>query len=174
MKDNSDPSENQWPGPDETSIRRKLLDNPGFGRHSLRMDFVAKLKTLMDARGWKQADLARASGVADSTVSHWLKRKIKGKPDLDTGLKLARAFGVPLDFLADDDADEPPGAMDPELAKIVDLAGSLTYPVAHARLLRLPDPEPTGRPWDAGVEVTKHRRPRGGGDVGEGRGNSAI
>lgn len=92
------------------------MDRLDLQSHSGRMDFVAKLKWLMQSRGWKQSHLARVSGVADSTVSHWLKGKIKGKPDLDTGLKLARAFGVTLDYLADDGMDQPePGLSDGEL-----------------------------------------------------------
>jgi transcriptional regulator with XRE-family HTH domain len=41
-------------------------------------------------------------------MSNWFKGK--HKPDLESAMKIARALGVPLDYLADDAQDEPPAS----------------------------------------------------------------
>ena len=56
-------------------------------------------------KGLNQQKLARLSGVSDSEISRILSGK-SANPGLDNALKLARAVGVSLDFLADDSIDE--------------------------------------------------------------------
>lgn len=57
-------------------------------------------------QGFNQQKLARLSGVSDSEVSRILGGK--SQPGLENALKLARAVGVSLDYLADDTIEKPP------------------------------------------------------------------
>jgi transcriptional regulator with XRE-family HTH domain len=68
--------------------------------------FAEKMVLLIGRTGLSQAQLAKASGVTQSAISD-MTRGIR-RPYLDQGLALARALGVPLDFLADDELAEPP------------------------------------------------------------------
>lgn len=74
------------------------------------MRFEEKLRKQMILRGFNQQKLARLSGVSDSEVSRILGGK--SQPGLENALRLARAVGVSLDYLTDDDleADAPPRA----------------------------------------------------------------
>jgi transcriptional regulator with XRE-family HTH domain len=65
--------------------------------------FEEKLRRQMLLRGFNQQKLARLSGVSDSEVSRILNGK--SQPGLENALKLARALGVSLDYLADDSLD---------------------------------------------------------------------
>ena len=56
-------------------------------------------------KGMNQQKLARASRVSDSEISRILSGK-SSNPGLENALKLARAVGVSLDYLADDSLDE--------------------------------------------------------------------
>ena len=58
-------------------------------------------------KGFNQQMLARASLVSDSEISRILSGK-SGNPGLENAFRLARAVGVSLDYLADDDLDENP------------------------------------------------------------------
>ena len=68
------------------------------------MRFEEKLRKQMMLKGFNQQRLAKASSVSDSEISRILKGK-SVNPGLDNALKLARAVGVSLDYLADDDSD---------------------------------------------------------------------
>lgn len=76
------------------------------------MKFHEKVVTLCAQKNWDQADLWRAVGkkVSRTTVSNWFNGV--SRPDMDTSLSIARAFSVPLDFLADDDQDDLPPSSD--------------------------------------------------------------
>lgn len=66
-----------------------------------------KLKHLRIRHGDMTAvALARVAGVSKQTMSLWLKGE--RRPSIDEGLRMARYFKVPLDWLADDTADYPP------------------------------------------------------------------
>jgi transcriptional regulator with XRE-family HTH domain len=58
------------------------------------------ISAAMRMRRMKQADLARESGVPESTLSHYI-RGTQDKPNAETLLKIARALRVPVGFLAD-------------------------------------------------------------------------
>ncbi len=64
------------------------------------MRFEEKLRKEMLLKGFNQQRLARASGVSDSEVSRILAGK--SQPGLENALKLSRAVGVSLDYLADE------------------------------------------------------------------------
>lgn len=70
------------------------------------MRYEEKLRREMILRGFNQQKLARLSGVSDSEVSRILSGK--SQPGLENALKLARAVGVSLDYLADDKLDNDP------------------------------------------------------------------
>jgi transcriptional regulator with XRE-family HTH domain len=71
------------------------------------MEFSEKLRRLAKAKGWNQRDVMRAVGdVSRTKVNNWFSGKFV--PDLRESLRLARAFGVSLDYLADDAVDAPP------------------------------------------------------------------
>lgn len=74
------------------------------------MRYEEKLRREMILRGFNQQKLARLSGVSDSEVSRILSGK--SQPGLENALKLARAVGVSLDYLADDQLDREPAPAD--------------------------------------------------------------
>lgn len=77
------------------------------------MTFSQKLSSLADERDWNQADFLRAlkrSGVRNvsvSTVSNWFNGKSRPE-DTSVSLAVSRLFGVPLEYLVDDEMNEPP------------------------------------------------------------------
>ncbi|MBX6313973.1 MAG: helix-turn-helix transcriptional regulator, partial [Isosphaeraceae bacterium] len=68
------------------------------------MKLEEKLRKAMILKGFNQQKLARASRVSDSEVSRILGGK--SQPGLENALRLARAVGVSLDYLADDAIEE--------------------------------------------------------------------
>lgn len=74
------------------------------------MELKTKLHMMMVRKGLNGQKLARISQVSDSEISRILQGK--SRPGLDNALRLAKAVGVSLDFLADDEIDvepAPPG-----------------------------------------------------------------
>ena len=71
------------------------------------MRFEEKLRKQMLLRGFNQQRLARESAVSDSEISRILSGK-SSNPGLENAFKLAKAVGLPLDFLADDAVEAPP------------------------------------------------------------------
>jgi transcriptional regulator with XRE-family HTH domain len=88
------------------------------------MRFEEKLRREMVLQGLNQQKLARLSGVSDSEVSRILGGK--SQPGLENALKLARAIGVSLDYLADDTQDKPAvpraGGSSPWAAEVLEVA----------------------------------------------------
>ena len=68
------------------------------------MRFEEKLRKQMFLKGYNQQKLARLSCVSDSEISRILSGK-SGNPGIENALKLARAVGLSLDFLADDEME---------------------------------------------------------------------
>lgn len=100
------------------------------------MRYEEKLRREMILKGFNQQRLARASGVSDSEVSRILAGK--SQPGLENALKLARAVGVSLDYLADDTRDAesrrvPPS--DPWTAEALELVRELGPRLAVQLLL---------------------------------------
>jgi transcriptional regulator with XRE-family HTH domain len=96
------------------------------------MELKTKLQTLMARKGLNGQRLARLSQVSDSEISRILQGK--SRPGLDNALRLARAVGVSLDYLADDEIEvEPAAPADPlsvEERKILNLIPKLGCPEA--------------------------------------------
>jgi transcriptional regulator with XRE-family HTH domain len=87
------------------------------------MELKTKLQSMMARKGLNGQKLARMSQVSDSEISRILQGK--SRPGLDNALRLAKAVGVSLDYLADDqiDAEPPPPGdqLSPEERKILTL-----------------------------------------------------
>ena len=96
------------------------------------MELKTKLQALMARKGLNGQKLARLSQVSDSEISRILQGK--SRPGLDNALRLARAVGVSLDYLADDEIEvEPAAPADPlsaEERKILNLVPKLGCPEA--------------------------------------------
>lgn len=58
-----------------------------------------RIQYAMDKRGMTQADLARATGIGTSNIAHIVTGKTQD-PRVSNVLKIARALGVSLDYLA--------------------------------------------------------------------------
>jgi transcriptional regulator with XRE-family HTH domain len=74
------------------------------------MTFGETVRQLRQMRGWKQAELARRSGIHQAMISN-LERDRYASPTGETLERLAAAFGVSVDMLLHGDtgsADQPP------------------------------------------------------------------
>jgi transcriptional regulator with XRE-family HTH domain len=101
------------------------------------MTFGEKVAKLVDRAGITQKDLATSLGLSESRVSEWLHRGTA--PKLTVAARLAKILGVPVDYLADDDQDEPPSATRTDQERrILEIAAMLGYEVALARLINAP------------------------------------
>jgi transcriptional regulator with XRE-family HTH domain len=76
------------------------------------MTFAEKVRNLLKAHRLSQSDLAEALGTSQPQVSRWLEGGTP--PRSDYLLKMARTLGVSVDYLIDDEQDEPP--QPPELS----------------------------------------------------------
>jgi transcriptional regulator with XRE-family HTH domain len=96
------------------------------------MELKTKLQTLMARKGLNGQKLARLSQVSDSEISRILQGK--SRPGLDNALRLAKAVGVSLDFLADDEIEVEPAApadpLSPEERKILNIVPKVGPPEA--------------------------------------------
>ncbi len=72
------------------------------------MRFAEKLEREIARRGSSQSKLSRETGIHQTAISAMTRNE--RRPYMDQALQLARALGVPLDYLADDAQDEPPPA----------------------------------------------------------------
>jgi transcriptional regulator with XRE-family HTH domain len=81
------------------------------------MDFWEKLSKR--AEGVNKARVSRAVGLPPNAISSYLAKR--SVPRADIALKIARALGVPLDWLLDDSKDWPPPDRDEELVSAAKL-----------------------------------------------------
>lgn len=70
------------------------------------MKYAEKLYRQLVRLGWNQQKLSRTSGVSDSEVSRILAGK--SNPGLENAYKLAKAVGLSLDYMADENVNEDP------------------------------------------------------------------
>lgn len=95
------------------------------------MTLDRKLMDLCEARGWDQSEFARRLGAPKTTVSKWFAGK---PPTLRYALRVAKLFGRPLDWLADDTIDDPPTGLSEIEQRILWLAEVVGYDDAAKRL----------------------------------------
>jgi transcriptional regulator with XRE-family HTH domain len=107
------------------------------------MTFPEKLQKRLDELGWNQADLVRRTGVDKSTVSYWFQNKTNRFPRLGEAAKLAHILGVSVDYLADDQLDEPAPPLGAAEALAVEMIRTLNLSRADVmkRLSIVPEPE---------------------------------
>lgn len=67
------------------------------------MDVLQKIRSLMQQRGWTEYQLAKQSGVPQSTLNSMFRKN--NQPTLPTLENLCQAFGISLaEFFAEDQA----------------------------------------------------------------------
>lgn len=110
------------------------------------MKFPEKLDKVIADSGKSQSRIARETGISQSAISAMTRGD--RRPYMDQALKLARALGVPLDYLADESLDELPA---PELTTddrlILRIVRKLEID-ADEVIRRLYVAGPVGRPGD--------------------------
>jgi transcriptional regulator with XRE-family HTH domain len=67
---------------------------------------VQKLDELLKLRGIKQAAFERSTLLSENRISKW--KNGQGEPSATEALRMARALRVSLEWLIDDESDEPP------------------------------------------------------------------
>ena len=90
-----------------------------------RQSFAARLRALRVERGWTQAELGKTVGT-DGAVIRSYELKLH-HPPLMTLQKLAKAFGVTVDFLLNGEAKPVDGFKDRELLELFIKADGLHY-----------------------------------------------
>lgn len=65
---------------------------------------IEKICDLIAERGYTQQDFEEVAKLATNRVSKW---RNKGEPTARQALRIARALGVTMEYLADDTQDEP-------------------------------------------------------------------
>jgi len=95
------------------------------------MKLKEKLQMLMARNSLNGQKLARLSQVSDSEISRILQGK--SRPGLDNAFRLAKAVGVSLDFLADDNLEmdffsHPTDSVSSEERRILNLAQKIGSP----------------------------------------------
>lgn len=65
---------------------------------------------LLEERGVSTADVCKATGISQSAMSNWKKRR--GKIGISTARKIANFFGVTVEYLYGDDAVQNNGQQD--------------------------------------------------------------
>jgi transcriptional regulator with XRE-family HTH domain len=81
----------------------RVASSPGHASY-VSMEWRQKLRNLRELRRLSQEDLGALIGVAQTRITKW--ENGTGAPDPGQLLKLSRALGVSLDYLADDSLDE--------------------------------------------------------------------
>lgn len=104
------------------------------------LKFVAKLETVPFPAA--ETAICRLCGIPENSITRWREGR---KIHLDHAFRLARQLGVSLDWLADDDREQPPGQeMSAEMRKVMELVEYLGPAVAMARLTQKPGPPEAG------------------------------
>ena len=120
------------------------------------MTATEKLNRLIAQRGTTQGEVETAVDLPQGRISKWSGGQ--GEPTLGQGLKLARWFGVQLEWLADDELDElPPEQESGDLRTIVAIIGVMGAREALRRLLLMTGSPSGPREAAAGDQQTATR-----------------
>lgn len=94
------------------------------------MDALARLRQLMDERGWTMYRLAKESGLTESTIANIYRRN--AMPSITTLEMICQGFGITLaQFFADEEMVE----LTPELKAVFENWRSLTPNQKEAMLV---------------------------------------
>lgn len=104
-------------------------------------DFGERVQALRLRRRWSQSHLAKRAGLSADTVSRIERAQFH--PTLDTMIKLAGAFGLPLEIMIKRDLDLPD-----ELAALIRELSTKDQHVAFAMLGALRMSRAIGSPDD--------------------------
>ena len=80
-------------------------------------------RKLLDEKGLKNADVARATGISNMTLSDW--KRGKSVPKSDKMRKIAEYLNVSVEYLLDDDSIPEPNFSD-EYTEIIELYSKLS------------------------------------------------
>ena len=98
----------------------------------LYMDTLARLKQLLNDRGWTEYRLSKECGLAQSTIGNIYRRNVN--PSLDTLETICKGFGITLSqFFAEGEVVE----LTPELKEVFENWISLTPKQKDAALQML-------------------------------------
>ena len=98
----------------------------------LHMDTLARLKQLLNDRGWTEYRLSKECGLAQSTIGNIYRRNVN--PSLDTLETICKGFGITLSqFFAEGEVVE----LTPELKEVFENWISLTPKQKDAALQML-------------------------------------
>ena len=111
------------------------------------MSIAAKLKKLCEARGFtNQRKLAADLDVSKSTLGRWLSGE--SIPDIEEAWRLSRLLGVSLDFLANDEVEEPAPGLSDEQRQVLWAAEQVGYGLAVKRIMQAPESKAApGQSW---------------------------
>lgn len=123
------------------------------------MDISEKIAKLMKDRGDSQAKLAKAVGTHQSVVHNWLRKQ--GQPTLEKATVLARHYGIPLEWLIDDELEWPPAEtsfLNKDELFILEAARRLGLKEAERRLFNSPvEIEKSDQDLDVDAERARRR-----------------
>ncbi len=78
------------------------------------MKMLDRLERILAAKGIRQGELERSLGLSENRISKW--KSGQGEPTARQAWKIARALGVPLEWLVSEDGSlDPP---DPETGEV--------------------------------------------------------
>lgn len=123
---------------------------------------MEKVWKLLEKRGMLAADLSRTTGIRESRLSQL--GKDDGKLRLPEALRIARALGTTIEYLADPEMDEPPvhaGQESPVWITIKTITDEIGEQEALRRLLRPPGPVFGDVPARSGEPKLEPRRGTG-------------
>ena len=95
-----------------------------------------KIVALVKTSGLSQRRNAIEMGVSPSDFAKWC-RGVRRPSSIDL-LELGRYFSVPVEYLLDDEQDEPEFMLTAEEARILELVHKIGFDLAEKRLLGLP------------------------------------
>jgi transcriptional regulator with XRE-family HTH domain len=100
------------------------------------MDFPTKLRIRLKQMGLTQGTFAELVGTSQSNVSDWMRKK--SVPTLPLAQRAAKALGVTMDYLFDEEIEEMPRpALTPEEQVLLDVTRKLGPNGAQEVLSRL-------------------------------------
>jgi transcriptional regulator with XRE-family HTH domain len=98
------------------------------------MEFPKKLESLLARRKLSQKEVGTMIGVDQARISEWITGKSKRRPPLDVAYRLAQVLDVPVEYLADDESDNPPVLLTDEERKILEYIRRIGTKEAYRRL----------------------------------------